>query len=34
MPNAQVALGLPLVGYLQPAAITRPVARQVKRRAA
>ncbi|SRR5260221_414149 len=34
MPNAQVALGLPLLGYLQTVAIPRPVARQVKRRAA
>ena len=34
MPNAQVALGLPLLGYLQPAIAARPVARQVKRRAA
>ena len=34
MPNAQVALGLPLLGYLQTVAVPRPVARQVKRRAA
>ena len=34
MPNAQVALGLPLLGYLQSLATPRPVARQVKRRAA
>ncbi len=34
MPNAQVALGLPLLGYLQPVIVTRPAARQVKRRAA
>jgi len=35
MPNAQVALGLPLLGYLlQPAIAPRSTARQVKRRAA
>ena len=35
MPNAQVALGLPLLGYLlQPAIAPRAAARQVKRRAA
>ena len=34
MPNAQVALGLPLLGYLQTVAVPRPAARQVKRRVA
>ncbi|HUA53454.1 MAG TPA: hypothetical protein VMB81_14885 [Candidatus Sulfotelmatobacter sp.] len=35
MPNAQVALGLPLLGYLLlPAIAPRATARQVKRRAA
>jgi hypothetical protein len=34
MPNAQVALGLPLLGYIQPTTAPRAVARQVKRRAA
>ena len=34
MPNAQVALGLPLLGYLQTVAVPQPAARQIKRRVA